>query len=152
MLRKHFLFDRSRYGELSRVAYAATREFFKDERSASAVITVEEAALLSATQLCQAPLDFHENGSNYSWPQSGQRILRKPKCKSPQRRKLFVVDRKAARFPLRSRFAELLAENCLFNCGVRIEEVSTQNLVFWQIEQPQCSKIPTACQERQQGR
>ena len=28
MLRKHFLFDRALYGELSRVAYAATREFF----------------------------------------------------------------------------------------------------------------------------
>ncbi len=31
MLRKHFLFDRSLYGELSRVAYAATREFFKEQ-------------------------------------------------------------------------------------------------------------------------
>jgi hypothetical protein len=28
ILRKHFLFDRSLYGELSRAAYAATREFF----------------------------------------------------------------------------------------------------------------------------
>ncbi len=28
ILRKHFLFDRALYGELSRVAYAATREFF----------------------------------------------------------------------------------------------------------------------------
>ena len=28
MLRKHFLFDRSLYGELAKVAYAATREFF----------------------------------------------------------------------------------------------------------------------------
>ena len=28
MLRKHFLFDRALYGELARVAYAATREFF----------------------------------------------------------------------------------------------------------------------------
>ena len=28
MLRKHFLFDRALYGELSKVAYAATREFF----------------------------------------------------------------------------------------------------------------------------
>jgi hypothetical protein len=30
LLRKHFLFDRSLYGELSRVAYAATREFFTE--------------------------------------------------------------------------------------------------------------------------
>jgi hypothetical protein len=28
ILRKHFLFDRALYGELARVAYAATREFF----------------------------------------------------------------------------------------------------------------------------
>ena len=28
MLRKHFLFDRALYGELAKVAYAATREFF----------------------------------------------------------------------------------------------------------------------------
>ena len=29
-------------------------------------------------QLGQGPLDFHENGSNFSWPQSGQRILSHP--------------------------------------------------------------------------
>ena len=28
MLRKHFLFERALYGELAKVAYAATREFF----------------------------------------------------------------------------------------------------------------------------
>ena len=38
ILRKHFLFDRALYGELSRVAYAATREFF-----ASKFPTVEGA-------------------------------------------------------------------------------------------------------------
>ena len=31
MLRRHFLFDRSLYGELSRLAYAATRDFFEEQ-------------------------------------------------------------------------------------------------------------------------
>ena len=35
MLRKHFLFERALYGKLSKVAYAATREFFAAHFSTS---------------------------------------------------------------------------------------------------------------------